>query len=347
MKKIDCAGRLIGENEPCYIIAEVGQAHEGSLGMAHSYIEAIAQTGVDAVKFQTHIAEEESSSYDQFRVNVFPQDKNRYDYWQRMQFTESEWKGLAEHARSLNIEFLSTPFSLRAVELLNDLNVPMWKIGSGDIAFQGLINAVADTKKPVLLSSGMSTWSELDSAIAILKEKETPYGLFQCTTSYPCEGKDIGYNVISEMKERYSCPVGLSDHSGTIFPSLASVALGCNLIEVHTVFSKECFGPDTKSSLTISELKQLVDGIRFIESGLKVEISKNVAADKREGTKVLFARSAFFKDNLKKGTVFSSEHVVMKKPGGMMSENDINTLIGRKVKADCLANQYIKESDFE
>ena len=105
MNKIDCNGRLIGRGEPAFIIAEIGQAHEGSLGMAHSYIDAVASTGVDAIKFQTHIAVEESSIHDQFRVNIFPQDKTRFDYWKRMEFSEDEWRGLAEHARDVNLEF--------------------------------------------------------------------------------------------------------------------------------------------------------------------------------------------------------------------------------------------------
>lgn len=347
MNKIDCNGRLIGRGEPAFIIAEIGQAHEGSLGMAHSYIDAVASTGVDAIKFQTHIAVEESSIHDQFRVNIFPQDKTRFDYWKRMEFSEDQWRGLSEHARDVNLEFLSTPFSIKAVEILSKLNVPMWKIGSGDIAFKGLVGAVANTKKPVLLSSGMSNWDELDKAVDMLEKQKSPYALFQCTTSYPCKAEDVGYNIIDEMISRYQCPVGLSDHSGTIFPSLASIALGANLIEVHAVFSKQSFGPDSKSSLTIDELKKMVEGVRFIESGLNSHISKDNAAENRENTKSLFARSAFYKISAKKGTILTSKDIAMKKPGGMLDEKKVECFFGKKLNKNCNIGDYVKETDFE
>lgn len=330
-----------------YIVAEIGQAHDGSLGTAHAYIDAVAETGVDAIKFQTHIAHAESTRHEQFRVKVFPQDETRYDYWKRMEFKPEHWKELAEHAKSVGLDFLSTPFSTQAVDLLENLNVPAFKVGSGDTNNIELIDALIKTGKPILLSSGMSSLQELDEVVSKIKKAGSPLVIFQCTTSYPCAPEDIGYNVIKELRERYSCPVGLSDHSGFIYPSLAAVTLGAKLVEVHTVFSKQCFGPDTKSSLTLSELQNLVDGIRFIERGLVAIVDKGAAAKSRQDTKQLFSRSAFYTRELPAGKVLERSDFAMKKPGGGITHEQALSLIGRTLNVDKSFDDFVDYGDFK
>ena len=203
-----------------FIIAEIGQAHDGSLGIAHSFIESLKNTGVDAIKFQTHIAEAESSNYEPFRVNFSYVDKTRFDYWKRMGFSFEEWKGLKEHCEQNNLEFMSTPFSNTAVDLLEKLSVKRYKIGSGDVNNFLLLEKIAKTKKPIILSSGMSSFEELDSAINFLKKfgyNRDNLTIMQCTTMYPTPSKFVGLNVINELKKRYNLPVGLSDRSGKIY----------------------------------------------------------------------------------------------------------------------------------
>ena len=329
-----------------YIIAEIGQAHDGSLGSAHAYIDAVAHAKVDAVKFQTHIAHAESTRHDRFRVKGFPQDNTRYDYWKRMEFTFQQWSDLAAHARDVGLEFLSTPFSKEAVELLQALDVPAFKIGSGDVSNFELVNEIIATQKPILLSSGMSSYDELDNTVGRITAAGNELSLFQCTTSYPCDAEDIGYNVLAELKQRYGCPVGLSDHSGTIFPSIAAVALGAKLIEVHSVFSKQSLGPDTKSSLDMTELKQLVDGVRFVEKGLANSIDKNKASEERKVTKELFSRSAFYTRDMKAGSVFSEDSFAVKKPGGGMDVSMANQLLGKTLKEDRCFDDFVSEEDF-
>src|SRR4051812_45160420 len=160
--------------EGCLVIAEIGQAHDGSLGTAHAYIDAIAEAGADAVKFQTHIAAAESTPGEPFRVKFSPQDATRYDYWKRMEFTEPQWHALAEHARERGLIFLSTPFSSEAVELLARVGVPAWKVGSGEVTSLPLLAQMAATKLPVLVSSGMSSWEELDQATKTIQEAGAP-----------------------------------------------------------------------------------------------------------------------------------------------------------------------------
>jgi N,N'-diacetyllegionaminate synthase len=346
MNKLNLTKKFVDQNSSCYIIAEIGQAHDGSLGSAYAYIDAVADTGVNAIKFQTHIATEESTKHEKFRIKVFPQDETRYDYWKRMEFTPQQWKDLANYTRQKGLEFLSTPFSIEAVNLLEEIGVPAWKIGSGDISNYALLEAILKTRKPILLSSGMSSFQELDATIQMITQAGVDYGLFQCTTSYPCSAESIGYNVITEMKERYNCLVGLSDHSGTIFPSLAAVTLGAKLIEVHAVFSKRCFGPDTLSSLTIEELQQLVDGIKFIEKGLASPVNKNEAATSRGDTKQLFARSAFYNANFPKGTLLEKSHFSMKKPGGGLNFEQVKKLLGKTINKDRSFDDFIELGDF-
>jgi len=236
----------VGHGHPIFIIGEVGLAHDGSLGGAHAYIDRLAKVGVDAVKFQTHIAAAESSKYEDFRVNVFPQDKTRPDYWRRTSFSKSEWLELADHAREAGLIFMSSPFSHEAVDLLMECGTPAWKVASGEVTNIPLLKHMAETGLPILISSGMSTWRELECTTAYLNNQNATYGIFQCTTSYPCPPETWGLNIISEMLERFDCPIGLSDHSGTIFPSLAACQLGASMLECHVVFHKEQFGPDSK-----------------------------------------------------------------------------------------------------
>ncbi|MFN9582272.1 MAG: N-acetylneuraminate synthase family protein, partial [Bacteroidota bacterium] len=213
------------------IIAEIAQAHEGSLGIAHSYIDALADCGVNAIKFQTHIAEAESSDSESFRVKFSYEDKTRYDYWKRMEFTADQWAGLQQHCDEKGVEFISSPFSVAAVELLEKLNVKRYKIGSGELTNYLMLDKIAQTGKPIILSSGMSDWNELDQTIAFLKPYGNELSLMQCTTAYPTQPQQWGLQLIAEMKSRYGLPVGFSDHSGDIYAGLAAVTLGAELLE--------------------------------------------------------------------------------------------------------------------
>lgn len=148
------AGKEIGADSPMFVIGEVALAHDGSLGCAHAYIDAVADAGANAIKFQTHIAEAEGTADEKFRVRVFPQDATRHTYWQRTSFSEEQWRGLAEHACKRALVFLSTPFSLQAVELLERIGMPAWKIGSGETCNLPLLEHLSSLQKPVLLSTG-------------------------------------------------------------------------------------------------------------------------------------------------------------------------------------------------
>lgn len=322
----------------CIVIGEVAQSHDGSLGMAHAFIDAIANAGADAVKFQTHIAAAESTPQEPWRVKFSKQDASRYDYWKRMQFTNEQWHGLADHARDRGLHFLSSPFSPEAVSLLTEIGVPAWKIASGEVNNQQLFDQILATKKTVLLSTGMSAIEEIDSAAKRVMDAGVELMVMQCTTAYPCPPEKIGLNMIPVFRERYSCAVGLSDHSGTIFAGLAAAALGIEALEVHVAFSREMFGPDVPASVTTGELKQLAEGIRFIEKMRSSPVDKDAFASEAAPLRQLFTKSIVASSDLPEGTILEEKHLLLKKPGTGLPAEKLTMLIGgrliRAVKAD-------------
>jgi N,N'-diacetyllegionaminate synthase len=339
------ADRTVGRGCPCLVIAEVGQAHDGSLGAAHAYIDAVARTGADAVKFQTHLAEAESSPREAFRVNFSYQDATRFDYWKRMEFTPEQWSGLAEHARRKGLLFLSSPFSEAAVRLLDDLDVPAWKVASGEIATKPMLEMMARTGKPLLVSTGMASWQQIDETTSWLGEWKAPFALFQCTTAYPCPPDTWGLNVIEELRERYACPVGFSDHSGGIAASLAAVALGADVVEVHVTFSRDCFGPDVQASVTISEMRQLVSGIRDVETALDHAVDKESQAATLVESLKLFSKSVVAARDIDAGTSLSPADITFKKPGTGIQAKDYERVVGRVVKRPISKDEFLMEKD--
>ena len=327
------------------IIAEIAQAHEGSLGIAHSYIDVLADCGVDAVKFQTHIASAESSEFEQFRVNFSYEDKTRFDYWKRMEFTLEQWAGLKKHCEDKEVEFLSSPFSIEAVELLEKLNVKRYKIGSGELSNFLMLDAIAKTGKPIILSSGMSDWNELDDSINFLKKYKNKISLLQCTTAYPTQPEQWGLNVMQKMKERYQIEVGFSDHSGDIYACLAATALNAEILEFHAVFNHNMFGPDAKASLNIEQISQLVQGVRAINISLNTPNQKEDISNFTQ-IKTMFGKSLDTKINVKKGNLVSISDLESKKPGDKgISAKYFENIIGKKWNSNLSANSFINEND--
>jgi N,N'-diacetyllegionaminate synthase len=328
-----------------YIIAEIGQAHDGSLGILHSYVDSLSTTGVDAIKFQTHIAEAESSKYETFRVNFSYTDKTRYDYWKRMEFSLSQWNEIKSHCDQVGLDFISSPFSNKAVDMLEKVGVNTYKVGSGEISNLLLLEKIAKTKKKIILSSGLSTYYDIDRAVELLKPFASSVAVLQCTTEYPTQAKNIGLNVISRMKERYALPIGISDHSGTIFPSLAATSLGANILEFHAVFDKRIFGPDSTSSLDIDEIKELVNGVRFIEESLNNPINKNDNEEQKRLRRI-FGKSLSVNKNLIKGSTITFDDLEAKKPEGYgIHASFYKSVIGRTTNKSLSQWDFINEED--
>jgi N-acetylneuraminate synthase len=277
--------RHVGDGAPCLIVGEVAQAHEGSLSLAHAYIDAIADAGADAVKFQIHDAEHESTLDEPWRVPPrWPQDRSRFDYWKRMQFTPAQWMVLSGHARERDLAFIASAFCPEVVCWADPI-VDAWKVASGEVHPGPMFDDLATLNrhgKPVIVSHGMSTQAEADWSTGFY-----PVALLQCTSMYPCPPDKVGLSVLTDWRKRYGCPVGLSDHSGTIYAGLAAVALGCDVLEVHVIFNKDMGGFDASSSITIQDLGRLVYGARFIEKA-KQPVDKDALAKELEPMRRLF-----------------------------------------------------------
>jgi len=337
----------IREGRTIPIIAEIGQSHDGSLGILHSLIDAISGAGGQVIKFQMHYADVESSEHDQFRVSFSRVDRTRQDYWRRMELTPKQWLEIKEHCESLGCEFLCTPFSVHAVRVLEEIGVKRYKVGSGDISNHLLLEAIRRTGKPVILSSGMSNYDELDVAVKIFADSKTHVSILQCTSQYPAPPSRWGLNLISEIRDRYLVPVGLSDHSGSIYPGLSAAALGAELLEVHVTFDRRMFGPDASSSLEIAELSQLVQGVRAIKEAIDNPVDKSDLSDV-EQMRALFGRSLVVAEDIHKGDRITFELLEAAKPLGFgVSPDRYSDLIGRKSKRDLKKGSFLLEEDLE
>ena len=337
------SGILLGKRT--LIVGEVAQAHDGSLGMAHAFIDTIAKAGADAVKFQTHIAQAESTPAEPWRVKFSRQDASRYAYWQRMEFTEEQWHGLKQHASDRGLIFLSSPFSVEAVELLKRVGVAAWKVASGEVTTAPIFERMAETGLPLLLSTGMSSLTEIDEAVARIQARNLPFAVLQCTSAYPCPPEKVGLNLIPVFRERYQSAVGLSDHSGTIYPGLAAATLGIEVLEVHVAFSREMFGPDVPASLIPTELRQLVDGVRFIEAMKANPVDKNRMAQEMAPLRDLFTKSVVARQPLVAGTILEEEHLTVKKPGTGFPASRLTELIGKQLLRDVQTDEQLQIAD--
>ncbi|MEM9626925.1 MAG: N-acetylneuraminate synthase family protein [Pseudomonadota bacterium] len=316
---------------PCTVIAEIAQAHDGSLGTAHAMIDAAALAGADAVKFQTHIAAAESSPDEPWRVRFSPQDETRFDYWRRMEFSDDHWFGLKTHAEEKGLLFLSSPFSMEAFDLLKRLEVAGWKVASGEITNVQMLDAMCATGKPLLLSTGMSPLPEIDRTVQRIKAAGASLAVLQCSSTYPTAAADVGLNVLNEFKSRYDTAVGLSDHTATIYPGVCAAYLGAQVVEVHLTLSKHAFGPDVAASLTVEDLTRLVEGIRFAEDMRRHAVDKSRIAEKAGELRPIFMKSLVASRDLAAGETLSPATLACRKPGTGIAAARFDEFVGRRL----------------
>ena len=332
-------------DEAVFIIAEVGSVHDGSFGNAQKLIEVAAWCGVDAVKFQTHIAAAET-----LRDAPMPpyfKGEPRYEYFERTGFAPEQWKMLHAQCREHGVAFLSSPFSLEAVALLEDVGVARYKIPSGEVTNLPLLDALGQTGKPVLLSSGMSSWAELDEAVEVLLRHHDAVTVLQCTSAYPCAYEDVGLNVMLAMKERYQLPVGLSGHTLTPYAALAAVALGASVIEKHLTFSRRMYGSDARHSHEPDEFKALVEGIRAVETMRRVPVDKDAMAGRMQGMKETFEKSIVSLVDIPAGSTLTADMIAFKKPGTGIPARKVNAFIGQRLARDVPRDTLLQEADFD
>ncbi len=328
-----------------FIIAEIAQAHNGSFSKALEYVEALGKAGINAIKFQTHIAAAESSIHEPFRIKFSDQDATRFDYWKRMEFSREQWLEIKHKCDEVGVEFMSSPFSNAAVDLLEDIGVKRYKIGSGEVTNFLLLEKIAQTGKPVILSSGMSSLEELDQAVAFLSAKGISFSILQCTTSYPTTPEGYGLNVIEELKDRYKVSVGFSDHSADIGTCIAATTLGAEILEFHAVFNRSDFGPDATSSIEIREIPQLVQSVRKVALSRKHPIDKSNNSQYAE-LKRIFEKSLAVNKDLKAGHIITFDDLEAKKPKGYgIDAAQFGQIVGQPLKKSLQQWDFLTEDD--
>jgi N-acetylneuraminate synthase len=322
------------------VIAEIGNNHDGSIHQAERLIVAAHEAGADAVKFQTHIAEAEMHPSTPTPPHF---DEPRWEFTKRMELSLDDHLRLKAFAEEHGLLFFSSPFSIEAVELLEQVGTPLYKIASGEVTNPPLIEAVAATGKPVLLSSGMSGLDELDAAMEILRGAGSEVLVMQCTSNYPCPPEKVNLRAMPALGERYGTLYGLSDHTPDVHTSIAAVALGASAIEKHFTLSKRLYGPDHHASLTPEELAVLVTGVRQVEAALgSAEKLRDPELDPARAT---FEKSVVSAAAIPAGVTIELAMLTTKRPGNGIPAVRLGEVVGRRAAREIPANHILEPAD--
>lgn len=344
MNCIKVGDKMIGGDNQIFLIAEAGVNHNGSLSIARSLIDVAVDSGVDAIKFQTYKTERlilqstEKAIYQQSNVD---KEETFYEMLKKYELTEGDFKILKEYCDAKGLLFLSTPFDSSSLELLENLNVPAYKIGSGDMNNFPLIKLICSNGKPILLSTGMATLEEVKESVKFIKNNSVEeIVIFQCTTSYPTKLEDVNLNVIDLYKNEFPNEIiGFSDHSQGITASIGAAAKGVKVIEKHFTLDKGMEGPDHKASLDPMELRKWVSEIRNLEKALgsnkKILIKSEVELSK------IARKSIVSIKDLKKGEILSEDNIGIKRPGTGISPKEFEKIIGHSINKDILKDSVI------
>ncbi|MHA1729863.1 MAG: N-acetylneuraminate synthase [Promethearchaeota archaeon] len=340
--------RIIDETSPIFLIAEAGVNHNGQLEIAKKMIDVAKEANVDAIKFQTFITEKlllKTTPKAQYQIRTKNDNENFYDMIKKYEFSKNEFLELKNYCDKKKIIFLSTPFDLMSVQWLEELNVPAYKIGSGDMDNFPLLRVICEKKKPILLSTGMATLEEVKETVKFLEDNNiTDLVIFQCTTNYPASYEEINLNVIDTFKKEFpNYLIGFSDHSLGIEASIGAAAKGVKVIEKHFTLDKSMKGPDHDASLDPHELKQWVKSIRLIEKTLG-SFDKFPSEKEKEISKVARKSIVTIKD-LKKNEILAIDNISIKRPGIGISPKFFEKVVGKKVNKDIPKDSVLKWGD--
>jgi len=348
-KEIKIGGRVINDNSPAFIIAELSANHNQNFDIAVKTIEAAKETGADAVKLQTYtpdtITIDCDNEYFQIKQGTIWDGTTLYKLY-RQAYTPWEWQPkLKEIAEKLGLICFSSPFDKTAVDFLELMNVPAYKVASFEITDIPLIEYIASKGKPVIISTGIALEEDIKEALEACRKKcNDEIALLQCTSAYPAPLDEINLNTIPALKEKYNVVVGLSDHSSSIAVPAASVALGAKIIEKHFILDRGIGGPDSQFSLEPSEFKQMVSAVRDTEKALgKINFEPTPKALKsREHSRSLFAV-----ENIKAGESFTEKNIRSIRPGFGLPPKYLNELLTKKAKRDIQRGMPLEMSDLD
>ena len=331
---IEISGRKIGPGHPCFIIAEAGVNHNGSLELALKLVDAAAAAGADAVKFQTFKADRlvtRNAPKAGYQIRATGDAGTQHEMLKRLELTEEDHRSLIAHCERRGVLFLSTPFDEESCDFLESLELPAFKLPSGELTNLPFLAHVAGKGKPVILSTGMATLQEVDAAVeTFARSGNNRLVLLQCVSEYPADPAEANLRAMASMRSLFGFPVGFSDHTPGIAAAIAAAALGACVVEKHFTLDREMPGPDHRASLEPEELAEMVRGIRVAESALgdgEKRPGAGEAATARAARKSLVAAC-----DISAGTVLGPEHIAVKRPGTGIPPGMRVRLLGRKTK---------------
>jgi N,N'-diacetyllegionaminate synthase len=345
MKTVTIAHKTIGEGSPVFIIAEAGCNHNGDSGLAKRLVDVAAEAGADAVKFQTFIADElvthQAEKADYQKINTGNAKESQSAMLKKLELSFDNFKTLKVYCEHKDIIFLSTPFDHRSVDFLDKLEIAAFKIASGEITNLPFLSYIACKKKPVILSTGMSTLEEVEKAEEALRQTHNAeLVLLHCTSEYPAPAEDVNLRAMNTLYHRFKVPVGLSDHTLGSAIALAAVALGAAVIEKHVTLDKTLPGPDHRSSLEPHELKALIKDIRSIEKALGNGEKKPSPTEVK--TRLFARKSIVTSRRIKRGQFFTENNLTLKRPGTGVSPLQWDKVIGQKALRDFEKDELIE-----
>lgn len=341
-KTIYIEGRPVGGSERCFVIAEACDNHLGNLEVAKEMVRQAKACGVDAIKFQHHIPDEEMLRDDVPMSGNF--DIPLYEFLQRHALKLEQHYELFQYCKELGITYMCTPFSLKAAAEINEMGVGVFKIGSGELTDLPTLKAIARFGKPMILSTGMAEWHEIDETVKMLRPLNDQIALMNCVSEYPARHADVNLNVIPEMQRRYDVIVGHSDHTPDIYTSIAAVALGAKLIEKHFILDRRQPGPDQSVSIEPYEFRELVMGLHRVEEALG---SKKTVHHLEQQIRSWAHRSVVSLRPIAKGSQISPDMVWTKRPGTGIAAKYMEKVISRTAVCDIPADHLIRWEEIE
>ena len=329
---------------PVTIIAEAGVNHNGDLEMAKKLALTAKECGADIVKYQTAVPELVVSKFAEkaeYQKQTTDAAESQLEMIRKLHFSFEGHKELKEYCDSIGIAYLSTPFDLDSIDFLQQLGTPMWKVPSGEITNLPYLEKIAATKKPVLLSTGMSMISEIEDALTILEDGGAgPITLLHCNTEYPTPIEDANLLAMQDLREQFGLPVGYSDHTAGIEADIAAAALGAVVIEKHFTLDKALPGPDHKASLSPEELTAMVAAVRKTE--LALGDGRKHVTESEAKNKPIARKSILAKRDIKKGETFTPENLTVKRPGDGISPMRWYDVLGKTAKRDFAEDEKIE-----
>ena len=338
-------GRPIGAGHPCYVIAELSANHGGSLERALRIVRAAKEAGADAIKLQTYTADTMTLNVDNdyFCIKGGLWDGQHLYQLYQIASTPWEWhKVIKEESERLHMHFFSTPFDETSVDFLESLGVGVYKVASFELVDDPLLVKIAQTKKPVIMSTGMATLDEIQHAVSVLSANgTTELALLKCVSAYPAPAQDMHLRTMADMRLRFKCPVGLSDHTLGPTVAVAAVALGADLIEKHIKLNQEDDTPDAAFSMAPDAFGEMVQALRLTESALG---QVHYQQTEQETKSLVFRRSIFVSQDIKKGHTFSRDNIRVVRPGHGLSPKYYEQVLGTKSRQDIARGTPLTEA---